>query len=100
MSYPTNLSGRARIGADVSRFLCSSGAILSGALEILVVPGLRLSSKSTSQLGGNPGRSSGKTSGHSFTMGTNDESSFFIRGDGYIYYAVQMSLLEFPGFAG
>lgn len=41
-----------------------------------MVPGLRLSSKSTSQLGGNPGRSSGKTSGHSFTMGTNDESSF------------------------
>ena len=50
--------------------LSSVGAMRYGALEMGHVPGSSSIPKSTSHDGGIPGRSSGKTSINSFTMGT------------------------------
>ncbi|KAJ0493549.1 hypothetical protein HanIR_Chr12g0587441 [Helianthus annuus] len=47
----------------------SVGANLYGALAIGAVPGIKWILNSTSLSGGNPGNSSGKTSGYSDTTG-------------------------------
>jgi hypothetical protein len=55
----------------------SFGGILYGLLEIGAVPGSSSILNSTSQSGGNPGKSSGKTSENSHTTGTSAISFAF-----------------------
>ena len=65
-SYSCDLSS---YSFDLSSF-SSAGAMQYGALEMGPVPGSSSIPKSTAHDGGIPERSSGKTFGNSFTMGT------------------------------